>query len=101
MVVVKESYFTNLGEAWLNSLRQCGLDDLTAEYEFVFVGFSDEADANIVNVELKSFYSANDIDKYDDDELYDLFYDKSSGAIFILKKGAKAAAAIATHYFIK
>ena len=32
---------------------------------------------------------------------YDLFYDKSSGAIFILKKGAKAAAAIATHYFIK
>lgn len=31
----------------------------------------------------------------------DMFYDKSSGAIFILKKGAKAAAAIATHYFMK
>ena len=32
---------------------------------------------------------------------YDLFYDKSTGAIFILKKGASAAAKIATGYFIK
>ena len=32
---------------------------------------------------------------------YDLFYDKSSGAIFILKKGAKDVTAMATYYFIK
>ena len=32
---------------------------------------------------------------------YDLFYDKATGAIFVLKKGAKAAAKIATGYFIK
>lgn len=32
---------------------------------------------------------------------YDLFYDKDSGLIFILRKGAKAAEAIATDYFIK
>ena len=32
---------------------------------------------------------------------YNLFYDKSSGAIFILKNGAKESAKIATGYFIK
>ncbi len=32
---------------------------------------------------------------------YDLFYDKTTGAIFILKKGAQAAASIATGYVIK
>ena len=32
---------------------------------------------------------------------YDMYYDKKTGAIFLLKKGAKEAAAIATEYFIK
>lgn len=32
---------------------------------------------------------------------YNLYYDKSSGAIFILKNGAKESAKIATGYFIK
>ena len=32
---------------------------------------------------------------------YDLFYDKTTGAIFLLRKGAKAASAIATGLFIK
>jgi len=33
--------------------------------------------------------------------LYNLYYDKSTGAIFILKKGAKAVERIATGLFIK
>jgi len=32
---------------------------------------------------------------------YNLFYDKATGAIFILANGAKEAAKIATGYFIK
>lgn len=43
----------------------------------------------------KEFVGKNNISKYD------MFYDKDSGLVFLLRKGAKAADAIATGYFIK
>ena len=43
----------------------------------------------------KEFVGKNNISKYD------MYYDKDSGLIFLLRKGAKAAEAIATGYFIK